>query len=226
MDDKVMRQLKRAMQPALTDIKVEWGAFTSAQPAPSRLPPLFCGGRMIVYAFIKEDISEDVVITASTAVKPFKATMKIDTKLALKGDMLHKLAAKRLIKDLEEGRSYFHDENGKLLNFKSQDDVKAEIIKLSTSYSVLSVYTAFIAVEKRDNATEVEMVLRKVSAEPKENMVLEEKKKGSPVTASKSKQSTGFLSNMFQRAPAKPQKLASSSGMAKSKKKKRKSRYI
>jgi hypothetical protein len=65
MDDKVLRQLKRAMKPgnlsklssnipALTDLRVDWSAFKSAQPAPFKMPPLFNGGRMVVYAFLSE----------------------------------------------------------------------------------------------------------------------------------------------------------------------------
>lgn len=119
MDDKVMRQLKRALQPALTDLKVDWGVFKSAQPAPFRMPPLFCGNRLIVYAYIKEvkrkentfplpffsmpkkkiqDEEGDVTITANTAVKPFSAQVKVNTKTATSGDVLHKIAAKKLIK--------------------------------------------------------------------------------------------------------------------------------
>ena len=71
MEAKVMRQLSRAMKPALTDaspsppsfrslcnlftiqIEIDWGELP-VQQSPFRLPPLFLGGRMVVFAFLPE----------------------------------------------------------------------------------------------------------------------------------------------------------------------------
>lgn len=37
MEQKVMRQLNRAMQPALTDLKIDWGKLDVTSTAPYRL---------------------------------------------------------------------------------------------------------------------------------------------------------------------------------------------
>lgn len=83
-----------------------------------------------------------------------------------KGNAVPKLAARSLIVDLEEGRSYLHDNSGNLLSGKLKEDVVKEIVRLSTRYikiisqhlitsqSILSKHTAFVAIEKRDEATE------------------------------------------------------------------------
>jgi hypothetical protein len=111
MEEKVMRQLHRAMQPALTDITVTWkgAAARHVQPAPFRLPPLFCGGRLVVYGIIDDSAAAaaadeagggevEVVIGAKTAVKPFEAVVKVDLSKASKGTLLNKLAARTLLK--------------------------------------------------------------------------------------------------------------------------------
>jgi hypothetical protein len=110
MEEKVMRQLRRAMQPALTDITVAWkgAAAGRIQPAPFRLPPLFCGGRLVVYGIVDDaaagseagsgDEEVEVVVQAKTAVKPFECAVKVDLSKATKGALLNKLAARTLLR--------------------------------------------------------------------------------------------------------------------------------
>eukprot|EP01114_Cavostelium_apophysatum_P024203 TRINITY_DN940_c0_g1_i3.p1 TRINITY_DN940_c0_g1~~TRINITY_DN940_c0_g1_i3.p1 ORF type:complete len:876 (-),score=276.34 TRINITY_DN940_c0_g1_i3:53-2680(-) len=167
MDHKVMRQLKRALQPAFTDLSVDWGNLKShVTPAPYRLPLLFAGSRLVIYGFLSDKAEAgQVTIHAKTAVKPIKITLNLDPQNAMKGDQFHKLAAKKLISDLELSRSFMHDAQGELIKGKTSSDVKNESVKVSTTYGVLSTYTAFVAVEKREDATEGEMKLRKIKVE-------------------------------------------------------------
>src|SRR5262245_16709526 len=51
IEEKVVRQLKRALSPALTDVVVDWNGL-SVKPAPHRLPPVFAGGRVLAYGFL------------------------------------------------------------------------------------------------------------------------------------------------------------------------------
>lgn len=50
-----------------------------------------------------------------------------------KGNAVLKLAAKRLIRDFEEGRSIYHDNNGNLLTGK--ENIVKEIVNLSVRYN-------------------------------------------------------------------------------------------
>jgi hypothetical protein len=56
-----------------------------------------------------------VTLNASTAKGPFSTSTKVNLEQVVPGDWICKLAAKSLIKDLEENRSYLHDKNGKLI---------------------------------------------------------------------------------------------------------------
>jgi hypothetical protein len=50
-----MRQLERVLQPALSDLQLDWGSAAVEQVTPAQLKPLFSGERLTVYAFLADD---------------------------------------------------------------------------------------------------------------------------------------------------------------------------
>lgn len=48
LEDKVGRQLMRALQPAVLNGDVVWEGTKTLQQVPTRLPPIFCGDRQLV----------------------------------------------------------------------------------------------------------------------------------------------------------------------------------
>jgi hypothetical protein len=70
----------------------------------------------------------------------------------------------KAIEEFDEGNSYLHDGTGAVVTGKTADDVKREVVRLSTTYGILTKYTALVAVEERDEATEGTMKLRKFGA--------------------------------------------------------------
>ena len=70
-----------------------------------------------------------------------------------------------MIRDLEEGRSPLHPRRGsqqaRALGLKDEA-VKAEIVRLGTTWSLASRHTSFVAVEERETPTQGEAQLRKV----------------------------------------------------------------
>lgn len=131
--------------------------------SPFRLPPLFGGSRLLVYMMYpnNEIQPHDVVMTAKTGASNFKASAAVTSSAVMKGTMIHKMAAKSLIRDLEEQRSYLHDDKGILIK-ASNNELKQKIIEISIRHQIMSKHTAFVAVEKREEATEGEMKLRKM----------------------------------------------------------------
>ena len=55
--------------------------------------------------------------------------------------MVHKMAGRSLIRDLEEGRSIFRAQE------KSQEEIRAEIVHLGLLYQLASSETSFLAVD-------------------------------------------------------------------------------
>ena len=142
---QVIRSLKRALQPAVTDVSVEFKVppeFAVLQ-SPKNLPPVFNGEKMVVYAIIKQrgapvqstEVSGTAVLKGSILGKVVEHSVSFTflrtPTQAPALPSIHHLAGKALIRDREDdGKS------------------KEEIVKLSVDSSVISSHTAFIAVDE------------------------------------------------------------------------------
>ena len=142
---QVIRSLKRALQPAVTDVSVEFKVppeFEVLQ-SPKNLPPVFNGEKMVVYAIIKQrgapvqstEASGTAVLKGSILGKVVEHSVSFTflctPTQAPALPSIHHLAGKALIRDWED--------DGKR---------KEEIVKLSVDSSVISSHTAFIAVDE------------------------------------------------------------------------------
>eukprot|EP01102_Stenamoeba_stenopodia_P005493 TRINITY_DN1620_c0_g1_i1.p1 TRINITY_DN1620_c0_g1~~TRINITY_DN1620_c0_g1_i1.p1 ORF type:complete len:951 (-),score=170.99 TRINITY_DN1620_c0_g1_i1:160-3012(-) len=187
LEPKVMAQLKQALQPALTNVRIDWGVTSntsapatvntpttsfnvSAQvgclighrteeqkptstavrddliyQAPYNVPPIFSGKRFIVYAFLHPTaIPQQIVVNADSPDGPLNLTLRIER---TSGATVQRLAARSLIRDLEEGTSHLHSQTLR----PEESKVKQEIISLGVKYSLASKHTSFIAIEDRSN---------------------------------------------------------------------------
>ncbi|KAL6076659.1 Protein mono-ADP-ribosyltransferase parp4 [Balamuthia mandrillaris] len=164
MDDKVLRQLDRAMKPALTNLRVDWGSIASSY-APFTFPPLFVGGRLLAYAFLQEDQQQQseatITLHAETALGPFSTSVQLDLSEVEQGNRIHRLAARALIRDLQDGKSFMHDtkQNG---SKATQEVINERCKEVSLRYGVISRFTAFVVTEEREEATEGTMELRPI----------------------------------------------------------------
>jgi Vault protein inter-alpha-trypsin domain/von Willebrand factor type A domain len=161
IEEKVMRQLKRALSPALTGVEVDWGGL-AVEPAPHCLPPVFAGGRLLAYGFLKAPQAADVVLRAKGPQGPVSFTLRLDPGTATREKLIGTLAARAMIRDLEEGRSPLHDRRGSLQDRGGRDRVKQEIVRLGVTYGLVSRETSFVAVEERKTPVQDPAVLRRV----------------------------------------------------------------
>ncbi|HEX7581056.1 MAG TPA: VWA domain-containing protein, partial [Thermoanaerobaculia bacterium] len=163
IEAKVVRQLSKALSPALTDVAVDWGGLEAIQ-APYVVPPVFIGGRVLVYGFVKGDRPATVTLSAQGPDGPISESLVVDPTGGAEGDLIATLAARALIRDLEEGVSPLH-----VRRFQQDrgqtgrtERVKEEIVRLGTTYSLASRETSFVAVEHRKSPLGEEAVLRRV----------------------------------------------------------------
>ena len=183
MAAKVMKQLKEAIQPALENVKVDWGGkvegSSSSSPAPSapqgsivmsllgytspqassppeprvevhqapyRVPPVFDSQHFVIYAMYSENKPPtSVKITAQSPDGPLVVELPVDPTKAIRGKLIHTLAARSMIRDLEEGRSWMTELGYDVKSAR----VKEEIVRLGTKYQLTSLHTSFIAIEER-----------------------------------------------------------------------------
>ncbi|KAH3759502.1 Vault protein inter-alpha-trypsin domain [Pelomyxa schiedti] len=136
MKHKVMEQLQRALEPTLKNLHVKWPF--SVRQAPSRLRPVFNGERLTVYGLLNDSVvSREPVDLILECIDPngkaAKFTVPINSEARTSGVLLHRLAARELIRELE-------------------DDPLAEkrhSVELSLKWNVVCNGTAFVAVEHR-----------------------------------------------------------------------------
>ncbi|KAJ3088972.1 hypothetical protein HK102_007493 [Quaeritorhiza haematococci] len=145
------------------------------QSAPRQVPPLYPGSRFVVYCIIKNSaliddttgrlrIPENVVIRGMTPDGPVELTVPV-TPTQFKRPrhhyrqqssptdlVLHTLAARKLIQDLEETHHTLIKDNVALFSGTLRPQpylaVKSEIIRLGLLYNLTSKHTSFVAVEE------------------------------------------------------------------------------
>jgi hypothetical protein len=160
-----MRQVARALTPALTDVRVAWGDLEVTQ-APHEAPPVFADGRVLLYGRLEEAPKSGTVRLHAIGVDgDVDLSLPLDAGDVTEGTLVSTLWARQAIRDLEEGRSALHARRGsRQRRALGLDDerVKAEIVRLGTTYGLVSRHTSFVAVETRDNPPEGEPRLRRV----------------------------------------------------------------
>ncbi|CAJ0889422.1 5249_t:CDS:2 [Entrophospora sp. SA101] len=115
------------------------------QQAPYKIPEIYPGVRFIVYCILSKDVqpSNEIILTAKSSDGPMKLNIPIDH-VTLTGSKIHTLAARKLIQDLEENRSFIHK------HLKSKDKTipdyifKDYIINLGIKYNLMSKYTRHV----------------------------------------------------------------------------------
>jgi len=164
IEAKVLRQLSRALAPALSDVTVDWAGLDAKQ-APHEVPPVFADGRVLLFGQIKKPQAASVTLRAVAKDGPVSFVVPVDLQAAAEGTLVGTLWARRMIRDLEEGRSELHPRRGsrqaRALGLKDEK-VKAEIVRLGTAWSLVSRHTSFVAVEERETPVQGEAQLRKV----------------------------------------------------------------
>ena len=93
---------------------------------------------MIVLNDNESDEDSNATTTANTTF----STMTTFSPTATKRNMIHKMAGRSLIRDLEEGRSKFHALE------KSSEEIRAEIVRLGLLYQIASSETSFLAIDE------------------------------------------------------------------------------
>ncbi|XP_075418990.1 protein mono-ADP-ribosyltransferase PARP4 isoform X2 [Tenrec ecaudatus] len=141
-------QMRRLRSPGCRSVSVKWQQLSRNSPepwqAPAQVQSLFRNDCLLVYGFISQ--CTQATLCALIQEKEF-CTMVSTTELQkTTGTMIHKLTARALIRDFEYGALH---ENETQHQMKKQA-LKSLIIKISKENSLLTQFTSFVAVEKRD----------------------------------------------------------------------------
>ncbi|HEU4936431.1 MAG TPA: VWA domain-containing protein, partial [Vicinamibacterales bacterium] len=161
IEPKVVRQFGRLLSPALHDVQVEWiGAPVMSMPM--RVPPVFAGGRLLVYGLPKtNERPGGVRLSAKGPSSPLSFEVRLADARIAHGKSVATLAARARIRELEEGGEWLAA-RGSRQNERKGSTVSKEIIELSIRYGLISRETSFVAVERRETPVTGDMQLRRV----------------------------------------------------------------
>jgi hypothetical protein len=161
IEPKVVRQFGRLLSPALTNVRIDWGGLDVTQ-APSAVPPVFAGGRLLLYGFLRGDaIAASVRLTADGPDGPLALAARIDPVRVEPGMAVATLAARARIRELEES-PHWPASRGSRQRERKADAVVREIIELGTRYGLVSRETSYVAIERRETPVIGDVQLRRV----------------------------------------------------------------
>ena len=135
------------------ELKFDVPMGTTVEQAPSRIPPIFNGEKVVMYGLLKSEkslVGEKCSATLTGDILGEKMEHRLCFEIpsstpsgsgdaVLFENILHFLAAKRLIQDWQDG-------NGPVE--WTQEDRKAAILKMSLDSGVVSPYTALVTVDE------------------------------------------------------------------------------
>ncbi len=161
----LMRQMARLTTVGLLEPIIDWGGLQPDLVAPAQLPPLYPGTPLTVFARVpasRRAPGEGDRSAAAGSARPVQVTLTAtgpdgETRLTAAADLgraaadeaVPRLFAREAIRDLEEGRGAVVG-RGSRQRDRQEARVKDAIVSLATRYALMSSYTSFVAVEKRD----------------------------------------------------------------------------
>ncbi|KAG0373559.1 hypothetical protein BGX24_011545 [Mortierella sp. AD032] len=128
---------------------------------PSEIPPLYVFNRTTVYLLMGAECSHrtptSVVLRGTSKHGPLELEIPIQV-LEEKGELVHQLAAKKAIAELEQGRGWLKYARDRFTDerldskYKGRFDemVEREAVRLGVQFQVGGKWCSFVAVEKRD----------------------------------------------------------------------------
>jgi hypothetical protein len=160
IESKVVRLFGRLLASAVTNAAVHWGGL-DAVSAPSAIPPLFNGARLVTYGFVKDLKPATVTLTARGPGGPMTFELPIDPSSAATGRTVGTLAARARIRELEESEEWTRARASRQGRTRASG-VTQEIIDLAVRYGLASRETSLVAIERRETPGTGNLELRRI----------------------------------------------------------------
>ncbi|CAG0895918.1 unnamed protein product [Cyprideis torosa] len=124
---------------------------------PPKVPVIFNGTKFIIYFLSKEGntmLPDKITVESETPNGPMKQVLQAKT-TQQKGNQIHKLAARSLIRYLEESVD----------NVSRNKKLKTEIISLGLKYGLSSQFTSYVAVDTSNHVVQHAMETRRIATQ-------------------------------------------------------------
>ncbi|XP_066225211.1 protein mono-ADP-ribosyltransferase PARP4 [Saccopteryx leptura] len=141
-------QITRSWSPSCHSVSVKWQQFSPHAPeplqAPAQVQALFHNDRLLVYSFTSH--CTQAILCALIQEKEFSTMVSTTELQKTTGTLIHKLTARALIRDYEDGILHESEASHEM----KKQILKSLVIQLSKENSLITQFTSFVAVEKRD----------------------------------------------------------------------------
>ncbi|KAK3593675.1 hypothetical protein CHS0354_013571 [Potamilus streckersoni] len=153
-EGKVKSQISKAGHIGLTSIYVHWEQYDSDVAAPVQAPKhinaIFSGSRQVIYGFVPNCTM--ATLKAQIDGQEVSTVVSTSDLNITEGKILHRLTARAIIRDWEDGLLSLDRADQEIMKATT----KNMIIELSREYSIVTQFTSFVAIEKRDEDKEVD----------------------------------------------------------------------
>jgi len=133
--DALYRRIER---PALSDIRIDWGAMAATQVSPNPLPDLFVGRPMIVSGRFSGRGAAKVRLSGTVGGKPHESILELNLDdPGLKHAALAAVWARSKIEDLTDEMTFS----------PVASEIAGQVKSLALTYGLVSDFTSFVAVD-------------------------------------------------------------------------------
>ncbi|XP_063743536.1 protein mono-ADP-ribosyltransferase PARP4 isoform X2 [Eleginops maclovinus] len=147
--NKILSQLNRMASPSCSSVSVKWQQFNLTAPppvqAPKQLHALFNDCHTLVYGFVPH--CTQATLLGNLNGQELQTMVSTSELQKTRGTFLHKLTARALIRDYEDGSL----DTNEAEHEGKKAELKHFVIELSKEFSILSQFTSFVAIEERDS---------------------------------------------------------------------------
>ncbi|KAH3763470.1 protein mono-ADP-ribosyltransferase PARP4 [Pelomyxa schiedti] len=137
--------LAQRNQNTLSGINIKWHTTHTIKQVPSEIYNMFQNQSYTIYGLLS-GICNQVSIQGNIGAQEFSTTVSSSELTATHGTLIHKLAARELIRDW--GENSLHEQDTE--HFVQKNNMVSDVIALSKKYGFITPFTSFVAVEERN----------------------------------------------------------------------------
>jgi Ca-activated chloride channel family protein len=141
IEPKVLRTFGRVRGPVLDDARIDWKGL-GVEQAPARLPPVFDGDTLTVFARVESGSTDHVELAAGGAT--FRVPLDLERPEA--DGPIPTLWARECIRELDDLESRGGSQQRRA---EADQRRRARLVELGTRYGLVSSATSFVAIEER-----------------------------------------------------------------------------
>ena len=147
--EKVAGELAERLQsPVLTDIQIDWGSMEASEQSPDRIPDLFAGQSLRVQGRYNRPGAHEITVRGLVRGRPATLPLKIELPdSSAQGEAVPIVWARSVIGDLQYQLMTAGHRPGE--DAANRDALKQRITDLGLSFSLVTPWTAFVAVSEK-----------------------------------------------------------------------------